>query len=77
MTEDLRLYGDFEVEYLDSDGNVLDSAVVDDVGSFTIEDIQLGAMVHRVEEINIEILEMGTKRGDEQVSRYRRTQDVE
>jgi hypothetical protein len=44
--DDLRLYCDFKITAFDRDGNVVQEQVINETGSFTMEDISSNALVN-------------------------------
>jgi hypothetical protein len=65
MSEQLKLYGDFDVIAKDADGEVIQRREIDDSGAFTIEDIKQNALMHGLDEIRIVPRGFETRRGDE------------
>jgi len=63
--KDIRLYGRYEVTALDGEGNVLQTEVIEDAGAFSIEDIYQNALVHHIDELQIEPITIEVRRGDE------------
>jgi hypothetical protein len=76
MTDDqLRLYATYEVTARNRDGDVVQHDYIENTGSVTMEDISTNALVNGVDEIEVSIQEVETRRGDTVVQRIERDTD--
>jgi len=62
MSDELKMFGTYKVEALDSDGNVIQENTIESTGSFTIEEIKTNALLHDLAELKVTPLEVKTER---------------
>lgn len=64
MSDEKKLYGDFEIVAKDKDGNVIQTNTVKDSGSFTVEELWQNAMLHGLDQLEITPIGFETREGD-------------
>lgn len=74
---DVKLYGDYRVRVFDKDGELVQSDIVEDTGSVTIEDVFENAVIHGVDEIEIVPIKVEARDEEETITRIETTDDIE
>lgn len=62
--ESHKLYADFRIVARDADGVVVQSELIEDAGSVTMEDIKTNAVMNGVDEIEVSLRGVRAKRDD-------------